>query len=85
MTLPASWLFIAPTCSVVLDIDVSFVRSADIPGEAIKILIVIGHIDGDGTTKVLPKAEDTPYLVQLAVGNSIPKRIWDDTGNGFCR
>jgi hypothetical protein len=48
-----------------------FVRSAHIPGETIKTLIVIGHIDCDRTTTVLPKAEDTPHFIQLAVGNSI--------------
>ena len=85
MTLPASWLFIAPTCSVVLDIDVSFVRSAAIPGEATKTCLDIGHTAGAGTPTLHPKAEDTPSLVQHAVGNAIPKRIWDDTGNGFCR
>jgi hypothetical protein len=71
MTLPALWLSIVLTCSVVPEKDVSFVRSADIPGEAIQTLIVIGHIDCEPTTTVLPKAEDTPHFIQLAVGNSI--------------
>ena len=79
------WLFVAHKCGVTPDNDVSFAQSADILGEAIKTLMVVGHADYDGTTKVFPKAEDTLYLIHLAVGSSIAKRMWDNTGNVVCR
>lgn len=79
------WLFVAHKCNVTPDNDVSFERSADILAEAIKTLMVVGHVDYDGTTKVFPKAEDTLYLIHLAVSSLIAKRMWDDTDNVICR
>jgi hypothetical protein len=79
------WLFVAHKCNVTPDNDVSFAQSVDILGEAIKTLMVSGHIDYDGTVKVFPKAEDTLYLIHMAVGSSIAKGMWDHLGNVVCR
>ena len=79
------WIFVAHKCNTAPDNDIDFETSARIMAEALKTLMEVGFTNVDGQVQKFPKAEDTLYLMYLAVKTPFAKRLWDDTGNVRCR
>lgn len=79
------WIFVAHKCDTVPDNDIAFEESAIIMAEAMKTIMEVGFKDADGEMQVLPKAEDTLYLMYQAVRSHFAESLWNDTGNVRCR
>ncbi len=79
------WLFVAHKCNAAPDNDIDFEMSARIMAEALKTLMEVGFTNVDGQVQKFPKAEDTLYLMYLAVKTPFAKRLWDDTDSVRCR
>lgn len=79
------WLFVAHKCNLAPDNDVTFEEQASLLAEAIKTLVVEGYQTVDGERRHFQKAEDTLYLIYLAVGSRIARGMWDNLSNVVCR
>lgn len=79
------WIFVAHKCGTEPDSDITFEDSATILAEAVKTLMEVGFVDYDGTSHVVPKSEDTLYLIYLAVRSNIAKGLWNDASSVTCR
>jgi hypothetical protein len=72
------WIFHAKKRGIAPDGGISFEMSAAIMAEVIKTLMEAGYADFSGRPQRLPKAEDTLYLMHVAVSSSIARRLWDN-------
>lgn len=79
------WIFVAHKCDAAPDNDIAFEESASIMAEAMKTLMEVGFKNGDGEIQVLPKAEDTLYLMYQAVRSHFAEELWNETDNVQCR
>ncbi len=78
------WLFTAKKCKQSPDDNWAFPATAWVMAEAIKTLMEVGYVDYQGQKVKLPKAEDTLYLMYLAVRSSIAKNCWENDGSVKC-
>ena len=65
--------------------EIGFEKSALILAEAIKTMMEEGYSTFDGYTQKMPKAEDTLYLIYLAVKSDRAKNIWNLSDDAGCR
>lgn len=73
------WLFTARKCGYATDVDWSFPDSARIMAEVMKSLMEDGFVNFAGERVALNKAEDTLFLMYLAVRSPIAKSLWNST------
>lgn len=78
------WLFTARKCGYAPDADWSFPDSARIMAEVMKSLMEDGFVNFAGERVVLNKAEDTLFLMYLAVRSPIAKSLWNSTEKISC-
>lgn len=78
------WLFTAKKCNHHPDTNWTFSDSALVMAEAMKTLMEKGFQDYDGKTVKLDKAEDTLYLMYLAVKSSIAENLWNNVNSVGC-
>jgi hypothetical protein len=78
------WLFTAKKCQYGPDRDFTFLESAQIMAEAIKTLMEVGFTDFNGNNIKLEKAEDTMYLMYLAISSFIAEDVWEDESTVIC-
>jgi hypothetical protein len=79
------WLFTAHKCGFAPDTDWTLDDAAMVMAEGIKTLMDVGYINYYGQKVVLPKDEDTLYLMYLAVKSFIAEKAWKDTTTVICR
>lgn len=78
------WLFTAKKCKHEPDTDWTFSQSALVMAEAMKTLMEVGFINYEGKLEKLEKAEDTLYLMFLAVSSFIAEDLWEDDSSVHC-
>lgn len=78
------WLYTAKKCGYATDSHWQFSDTALIMAEAIKTLMEVGYVNYRGETRKLERAEDTLYLMYLAVRSPIAKALWDDDQSVIC-
>ncbi len=79
------WLFVAHKCDVMPDNEVSFAQSADILGEAIKTLMVVGHIGLRRHNQGVPEGRRHALLDPLGRRQFDRERHVGRHGNVVCR
>ncbi len=72
------WIFEAHKCNYEPENSIDFETSAKIMAESIKTLMVVGIKREDGNIQKLAKAEDTLFLMYLAVKSRFARKIWDE-------